>query len=224
MFARIALGYDLSNRLMTFGLDQRWRVRAARIALAQSNPAPRVLDLATGTGDLAFALLQINPRARVVGLDLTREMLERATEKTQRAGIHPTPSLLNSDTLDLPFADNTFDAITSGFMLRNLVNLERGFAEMVRVAKPHAPIVALEITRPRLPLWREFFNLYFYRLTPILGGTITGDFAAYRYLPASLTRFIAPQELAAIMTRAGVRDVQYILLNLGTVAIHYGIK
>jgi demethylmenaquinone methyltransferase/2-methoxy-6-polyprenyl-1,4-benzoquinol methylase len=224
MFARIAPRYDLVNFLMTFGQDRRWRRRAAALALAPSPTVPLALDLATGTGDLLYALAQVNPHTRGIGLDLTREMLNRAAEKTRRAAWVTAPSLVNGDTLELPFPRDTFDAITSAFMLRNLTDLERAFSEMARVARPQARVVALEITRPRLPLWRALFQFYFYRLVPLLGGLVSGDFGAYRYLPESLSAFTSAEELAAIMTRAGLRQVRYVLLNLGTIAIHYGTK
>lgn len=225
MFGRIAPRYDLLNRLMSLGQDQDWRKRAAGYALAQAGDSPRALDLATGTGDLTLALTRVRPGASVVGLDLTLEMLALAPAKLAAAGETARRiSLVNGDALDLPFPDATFDAITSAFMLRNLVNLEHGFSEMARVTRPGGCIVALEITRPRLPLWRALFQFYFYRLVPILGGVISGDFGAYKYLPNSLSLFISPEELAGIMTRAGIRKVQYKLLNLGTVAIHYGYK
>ena len=221
MFARIAPRYDLANRLMTFGRDQRWRLRTAHIALDNAGETPRVLDLATGTGDLALAVTEVRPRARVIGLDLTFAMLERARIKTKRAG---AIALMTGDTLDLPFPDNTFDAITSSFMLRNLVDLDRGFREMVRVTRPGGLIAALEITRPTLPLWRQLFHLYFYRFVPIAMGVVSGAPSAYRYLPDSLTSFTGPEALAGVMRDAGVRRVQYSLLNLGSIAIHYGEK
>jgi demethylmenaquinone methyltransferase/2-methoxy-6-polyprenyl-1,4-benzoquinol methylase len=218
MFARIAPRYDLLNRLMTFGMDQRWRVRAARLAVRE-NPAPFALDLATGTGDFAIAIQSVAPRARVIGLDLVYEMLAHAQAKNDARAI----PLLTGDALALPFPAHTFDAITSAFMLRNVVDLERAFAEMVRVAKPGARLVALEITQPRLPLWSALYKFYFYRLVPRLGGALS-DADAYRYLPDSAARFVNAEELANLMRRAGLTDVSYELLNLGTVAIHVGSK
>ncbi len=218
MFARIAPRYDTLNQLMTFGQHQAWRLRAARLAIAGKD-APRVLDLATGTGDFAIALRSINPKASVFGLDLVPEMLEWAKGK---AGIESIP-LLAGDALDLPFGSETFDAITSAFMLRNVVSLERAFGEMARVAKPGARVVALEITQPRLPLWSSLYKFYFGRVIPLLGGALS-DADAYRYLPDSLARFVSAEELAGIMRRAGWREVRYELLNLGTVAVHVGMR
>lgn len=218
MFARIAPRYDLLNRLMTFGMDAGWRTRAAKIAVAK-NPAPFVLDLATGTGDFAIAIQNVAPAARVVGLDLVYEMLAYAQQKNNARAI----PLLTGDALDLPFADNTFDAVTSAFMLRNVVSLERAFAEMARVLQPGGRVVALEITQPRVPLWSALYKFYFYRLVPLLGGALS-DRAAYRYLPDSAARFVNADELARVMRDAGLSDVKYELLNVGTVAIHAGSK
>lgn len=224
MFARIAPRYDLLNRLMTFGMDAGWRARAARLAVGQT-ASPFVLDLATGTGDFAMTIRDLAPAARVVGLDLVYEMLAYAQSKNAarrelRSGALP---LLAGDALDLPFPANTFDAVTSAFMLRNVVSLDRAFAEMARVLKPGGRAVALEITQPRLPLWSALYKFYFYRLVPVLGGAIS-DRAAYRYLPDSAARFVNAEELARVMRGAGLLDVKYELLNLGTVAVHAGTK
>lgn len=218
MFARIAPRYDLLNRLMTFGMDAGWRARAARLAVGE-NIAPFVLDLATGTGDFAIAIENIAPAARVVGLDLVYEMLAYARQKNSARAI----PLLAGDALDLPFADNTFDAVTSAFMLRNVVSLERAFAEMARVLKSGGRVVALEITQPRVPLWSALYKFYFYRLVPLLGGALS-DRAAYRYLPDSAARFVNADALARVMRDAGFQNVRYELLNVGTVAIHAGSK
>jgi demethylmenaquinone methyltransferase/2-methoxy-6-polyprenyl-1,4-benzoquinol methylase len=224
MFSRIAPNYDLANRLMTFGMDQSWRRRAAQVSLAQDAHEPLVLDLGTGTGDQALMISTLNPHAHIVGIDFTTEMMELAATKARRAGANPTLSLVNGDSLDLPFPGDTFNGICSAFVLRNVASLDKAFAEMMRVAKPNAPIVALEITPPQQPIWRALFRLYFFRLAPLLGGVVSGDFPAYRYLPYSLSIFVSADELAGIMTRASMHSVQYILLNLGTVAIHFGFK
>jgi demethylmenaquinone methyltransferase/2-methoxy-6-polyprenyl-1,4-benzoquinol methylase len=224
MFSRIAPNYDLANRLMTFGMDQRWRRRAAQVSLTHETNKPLVLDLGTGTGDQAMMISTVNPHAHIVGIDFTTEMMDLALTKARRAGITSALSLVNGDSLDLPFPGNTFNGICSAFVLRNVASLDRAFAEMVRVAKPNAPIVALEITPPQQPIWGTLFRLYFFRVAPLLGGLVSGDFPAYRYLPYSLSIFISAEELAGIMKSAGIRNVQYILLNLGTVAIHFGFK
>lgn len=218
MFARIAPRYDALNRVMTFGLDQRWRARAARLATA-GTAAPRILDLATGTGDFAVALQKIAPGATIIGLDLVAEMLAVAQQKPAARAI----PLLTADALDLPFPNAVFDAITSAFMLRNVTELDRAFREMARVARPGGRIVALEITQPRLPLWSALYRLYFGRLVPLVGGALS-DREAYRYLPDSLSHFVSADELAQIMRSAGLVNVEYELLNLGTVAIHRGLK
>lgn len=218
MFARIAPRYDRMNRLMTYGQDQRWRLRAAQLAVGTQD-APRVLDLATGTGDLLLAVRQLRPAARGFGLDLVPEMLAGAQAKDGLRGV----PLLAGDALDLPFGAGEFDAVTSGFMLRNVVSLPRAFEEMARVTRPGGRIVALEITQPRLPLWSTLYKFYFHRLVPLLGGVIS-DREAYRYLPDSLTRFVGADELAALMRNARLQDVRYQLLNLGTVAIHVGVR
>lgn len=224
MFGRIAPRYDLGNRVISFGRDQVWRRRAADILLARTKSRPYLLDLGTGTGDLAMLLSAFCPDARVVGIDLTKEMLERAVAKIHSTGAGNSPTLVNGDSLDFPFPNETFDGIISAFVLRNLTSLESAFLEMRRVVKPDAPIVALEITRPRLPIWRSIYEFYFYGLAPFLGGMLSGDLPAYRYLPHSLSVFVGPDELKSIMSRAGIRNVRYFLMNLGTVAIHFGYR
>jgi demethylmenaquinone methyltransferase / 2-methoxy-6-polyprenyl-1,4-benzoquinol methylase len=224
MFSRIAPNYDLANRLMTFGMDQRWRKRTAQVTLSKNDQEPLVLDVGTGTGDQAIMISALSPHAHIVGVDLTTEMMALAASKVSRISGDMMLRLVNGDSLELPFPANTFSGICSSFVLRNVTSLDRAFAEMVRVAKPNAPIVALEITPPRIPVWRTLFRFYFFQIAPLLGGLVSRDLPAYRYLPYSLTVFVSADELAGIMSRAGVRNVRYILLNLGTVAIHFGIK
>ncbi len=212
MFDRIVPGYDLMNRLMTGGMDGNWRRLAARLATPQGQ---LVLDVATGTGDLAIELQRQG--ATVTAADFAGSMLRVAQQK-----IPPSVPLVLADAQDLPFAAASFDRVTNAFLLRNLSDLDRGLREMRRVLRPSGALICLEITRPA-PGWSaRLFGFYFYHLVPALGGAITGQRAAYRYLPNSLTTFPRAAELAGRLRQAGFRRVQYRLLAFGTVAIHIG--
>jgi demethylmenaquinone methyltransferase/2-methoxy-6-polyprenyl-1,4-benzoquinol methylase len=219
MFTRIAGRYDLMNALMTGGRHHAWRrVTAAAVAAAPAGPA---LDLATGTADLALAVRAAAPDRTVVGADFAEAMLRRARAKLAARGERRVP-LLAADALALPFADATFACVTSAFLLRNLADLAAGLAEMRRVTRPGGLVAALEITRPGVPGWDALFGLYFNRLVPLIGAVVARDRAAYTYLPQSVERFVTPAELARLMTRAGLRDVRYRRLGLGTLALHVG--
>ncbi len=220
MFGRIAHRYDLMNALMTFGMDSRWRAAAARAAQPAGGIA---LDLATGTGDLALALVGAGAR-RVAGVDFSLEMLARAQAKV--AGSHDHQGrigLLAGDALRLPFADEAFDCATNGFLLRNVVDLPATFSELWRVLKPGGRLVCLEITHPPAAL-APLFRLYLEGAVPIVGGLVSGDPTAYRYLPASLRPFPDSRRLAELLRDAGFSDVHYRLLGLGTVALHVAIR
>jgi demethylmenaquinone methyltransferase/2-methoxy-6-polyprenyl-1,4-benzoquinol methylase len=217
MFTRIAGRYDLMNSLMTGGRHHAWRRRtAAAIAGAPGGPA---LDLATGTADLALAVRAVSPGRTIVGADFSEAMLRHARVKLRARGERRTV-LLAADALALPFADKTFACVTSAFLLRNLVDLPGGLAEMRRVTMPGGLVAALEITRPGVPGWDALFGLYFNRLVPLVGAVVARDRAAYTYLPRSVERFVTPRELAALMGRVGLRDVRYRRLGLGTIALH----
>ncbi|MDH7487588.1 MAG: ubiquinone/menaquinone biosynthesis methyltransferase [Anaerolineae bacterium] len=221
LFGSIATRYDLLNRLISFGQDQAWRRYA--VAQCRLSPRGRLLDVATGTGDMALQALRHYPRATVVGIDLTPDMLQRAQEKATAAGREPF-ALLRGDALELPFADGCFDAVVSGFMMRNVADVAGALAEQRRVVRPGGRVVCLEITPPqRWPL-RWFFWLYFYGLVPLLGGLLSGRPAAYAYLPRSVARFFTADELQAVMEAAGLQEVSYRLLALGSVAVHVGVK
>lgn len=214
MFDRIAGVYDRMNGLMTAGLHHRWRRRAADLAAV--GPGDRVLDVATGTGDLAIELAQrVGGLGQVVGLDFSEAMLERARAKA------PGISFERGDALALPYPDASFDAATVGFGARNFANLERGLREMVRVVKPGGRIVVLEITTPSRPPLSYFFELWFDRAVPAI-GRLAGDQAAYSYLPSSVRRFPGPSDLAALMWDSGLRDVRYVLTAGGIIALHVG--
>jgi demethylmenaquinone methyltransferase/2-methoxy-6-polyprenyl-1,4-benzoquinol methylase len=207
MFDRIAPVYDVMNRVMTAGLDGRWRRLAAREVVW---PGDRVLDACCGTGDLAVEAERRG--GRVVGLDFSARMLERARRKSG------TIEWLQGDALALPFADGEFDAVTVGFGVRNLADLEGGLREAKRVLRPGGRIAVLEITRPR-GLLRPFFRLWFDVLVPIAGKVLPGG-KAYTYLPASVRRFPGPKDLAALFAKAGFHDVRYRMLGGGSVALH----
>jgi demethylmenaquinone methyltransferase/2-methoxy-6-polyprenyl-1,4-benzoquinol methylase len=219
MFARITRRYDLMNRIMTGGRDQAWRRKTAA-QLGQSVEG-LILDLATGTGDLAFAVRQLHPRARVIAADFSVTILREGVRKA-RARRESAITWVVGDALALPFPDATFDGCTNAFLLRNAVDLMGCLREMRRVVKPNCPVVCMEITHPQTPIFKQLFAFYFYRLVPLIGGVIAGDFQAYRYLPNSLTHFPPAEPLKQVMEAAGYKNVRYLLLGLGTMAIHIG--
>lgn len=233
MFSRISRRYDLMNRLMTFGRDRAWRRYTVRqLELGSRSGSGKgqskvVLDVATGTGDLAFEVLRQQPGAQVVGLDFVPEMLALAQRKASAIpdAHRPMPLCLTAgDALHIPFPDSTFDGVVTGFALRNVTDIPAAFVEMARVTRSGGRVSCLEIAKPATPLFRQLFALYFYRLVPLLGGWITGQRAAYTYLPHSLTAFLTPYEIAEVMRRSGWREVHYKRLMLGTVAVHVGTR
>ena len=209
MFDRIAPVYDVMNRVMTAGLDQRWRRATVRAVV---EPGDRVLDAACGTGDLA--IIAAKAGGDVTGLDFSERMLERARRKA------PDLDWMRGDLLALPFEDESFDAATVGFGVRNVADLPGALEQLRRVLRPGGRLGILEITRPRGPL-RFFYSLWFDRIVPLLGKVLPGG-EAYTYLPASVRRFPGPDDLAAQM--AGFRDVDYRLFAGGIVALHTGVR
>jgi len=218
MFARISSRYDLMNRLMTGGRDAAWRRTVIR--LAQLGPAARVLDVATGTGDIMIEALKQHPDALAVGSDFTFEMMKTGQAKSGAERIRWNAA----DALRLPYPDNTFDAVTSGFGVRNFIDRVQAFREQRRVLKPGGRVICLEISKPPKNLLRPFFLFFFNRVVPLMGGLISGHRDAYTYLPQSVSEFLTPDELQAIMEQAGLRDVTYRRLMMSTVAIHVGVK
>jgi demethylmenaquinone methyltransferase/2-methoxy-6-polyprenyl-1,4-benzoquinol methylase len=209
MFDRIAPVYDSMNRVMSAGLDQRWRRISAEAAV---RPGDRVLDACCGTGDLAVAALAAG--GRVTGVDFSERMLERAARKSRSI------DWTRGDALELPFADESFDVVTVGFGVRNLDDLGRGLSEFRRVLRAGGRLAVLEITRPR-GLLAPFYRLWFDRLVPLAGRLLPGG-SAYTYLPASVLRFPGPAEFAELMRACGFDPVAYRLFAGGIVALHVG--
>jgi demethylmenaquinone methyltransferase/2-methoxy-6-polyprenyl-1,4-benzoquinol methylase len=218
MFSRIAGRYDLMNRLMTVGQDKRWRQQVIRESRLPEGG--RLLDIATGTGDIALEALRQRPGIEAVGGDFTMEMMLAGAADPRRGAIR----WVAADTLALPFPDDSFDAVTSGFLMRNVIDVPGAFREQMRVTKPGGRIVVLESSPPKDNLLRPIIRLHLNHVIPALGKLISGDAEAYRYLPDSTQQFQEPESLARLMGEAGLQDVTYRLYMFGTVAIHAGQK
>ena len=219
MFDRIAGHYDVMNSLMTAGLHHRWRRRAAD--RARLSPGDAALDVCCGTGDLTVELgRRVAPDGHVIGCDFSEPMLDLAREKA------PAGERVRfewADALDLPYGPQRFDAVTVGFGVRNLADLDRGLSEMVRVLRPGGRLVILEITSPRRPPLSTFYSLWFDRVVPLL-GVAAGDSDAYSYLPESVRAFPSPRGLAERMDAAGLGEIRYTVLAGGIIAIHSGVS
>jgi len=229
MFARIAHRYDLMNRVMTVGQDRRWR--RLLIKKAALPPNGSLLDIATGTGDIAFEALRQHPQLeQVVGADFTLPMMHVGQQRwdnqseANKQNVHNRLGWSGADTLHLPFLNNNFDAVVSGFLMRNVTSVPQALREQVRVCKPGGRVLILEIPRPPDSWLGALFRLYFHRVVPVLGGLISGQPDAYSYLPASADAFLRPAELKASMEQAGLQSVSYQMLMLNTVALHVGTK
>lgn len=219
MFAKIAPWYDLINRLMSWGQDNRWRRVAASLAYPGRG---RVLDVATGTGDIALELARYTDS--VVGLDLCPEMLSRGHLKTEKKGLRSSVDFIVGDALALPFSDNSFDCALNGFALRNVSDINIFLAELRRVLKPGGRVVCLELVKPASGIVGTFYRFYLNNVVPVLGCWLSGDGKAYRYLPDSVGNFLSVAEFQKIMEEVGFRRVGSERLNLGTIAVHFGVK
>jgi demethylmenaquinone methyltransferase/2-methoxy-6-polyprenyl-1,4-benzoquinol methylase len=231
MFTRIAPRYDFLNHLLSFGLDHVWRWRTARrFREILARPQARVLDICCGTGDLAFALARMRaattrrsgsrgtPGAPVTGSDFVEPMLVRAREKT--AASKAGAVFAAADALRLPFADASFDLVTTAFGFRNLASYEDGLREIARVLKPGGAVGILEFSEPSTGLLAGVFRFYFRRVLPKIGGAISGNSEAYAYLPNSVAKFPSASELAALMERNGFSNVEIASWNFGSVLLH----
>ncbi len=230
MFSDIAPRYDLLNHLLSFSLDRRWRrLTARKFRRIYRRTDARILDLCCGTGDLSFALEDERVdvirdstahRVPIIGCDFAFPMVERARKKA-RADSHAAV-FINADALNMPFPDASFDLVTTAFGFRNLANYECGLREIARVLKPGGKIAILEFSEPSNGAMAALYRFYFKRILPVAGGIISGNGAAYAYLPNSVANFPSPPELAALMGKAGFTDVQYESWNFGSVVLHTG--
>jgi demethylmenaquinone methyltransferase/2-methoxy-6-polyprenyl-1,4-benzoquinol methylase len=220
MFGRVARGYDRLNSILSMGLHHRWRRFAVRQCAFP--PDGRALDVAVGTGD--FAIETVLRGGTAVGVDPCEPMLREGVLKLRRLGLARRIALVAGEAEALPVRDGAFDCATIGFGLRNVTDVDRTFAEMARAVRPGGRVVALEIARPRHPLLRPLFALYFYRLSPWLARLCGGDPQAYAYLPDSLKAFHSREALCASMRRAGLVDVHFHDLSGGMVCVHVGTK
>lgn len=218
MFTRIAGRYDLMNRLMTFGQDGHWRRTV--LQLAQLPPGGRLLDLGTGTGDLALAALARDASLRAVGGDFTLEMMRVG----QRRPLGERVRWSGTDALNLPFPDDTFDAVTSGYLMRNVSDVSRAWAEQYRVLKPGGRVVCLDTTPPARNLLRPVIEFHLHVVIPALGRLVAGNSEAYTYLPDSTEGFLSAEALAERMRQANFREVRFQRLMFGTMAVHAGVK
>ena len=226
MFTRIAPRYDFLNHLLSFSLDRLWRRRTAKRFLhILRRPEARVLDVCCGTGDLAFALDRIRSRALgparrepIVGSDFVEAMLVRAGGKARD---HRHTTVFGAaDTLRLPFADASFDLVTTAFGFRNLANYEYGLREFARILKPRGELGILEFTEPGTSPLAGIFRFYFRQVLPRIGAAISGNSKAYAYLPNSIRKFPSPEELASMMEKCGFADIRIAAWNFGSVILH----
>ncbi len=223
LFGRIARIYDPMNRLMSLGLDRKWRAFAARyLALGTGEVG---LDLGAGTADLSIAVIRRSgPGTRMIGMDITPEMLERGREKVTRLGLQDQIELRVGDAEQIDLPDNSVDGCCSAFMMRNVTHIRQSLREMLRVVRPGGRVVCLEISHPPGKIFGSLFHLYFYRLAPLFGSILGKAVEEYTYLPNSLTNFPDAPTLKAIMEEVGWSDVRFYRLTGGIVAVHVGTK
>ena len=215
MFTKIAHRYDVMNRLMTGGQDIRWRKQV--IKLARLKPSASLLDLGTGTGDLAREALLQEPQAKVTAADFTIEMM-RVGKKSGNLQFSA------ADALNLPFKDSTFDAVVSGFLMRNVTDIQQALKEQYRALKPGGRIVILDTTRPKKNILSPFIWLHMHFIIPTVGGLLSGERDAYNYLPDTTENFLTAEQLASRMIAVGFKKVDFKRLMFGTIGMHWGEK
>lgn len=218
MFDNIAPAYDFMNRAMTLGIDRNWRKLAVEVA-AKCKPE-KILDVATGTGDLAIALAQAIPQAEVTGIDLSEGMIEVGRRKIKTSGLDNRITLETADCLCLPFEDNSFDVITVAFGVRNFEHLDRGYSEMRRVLRPGGKLLVLELSTPTSKIIKPLYKIYTRGVIPIVGRLVSSDSSAYSYLPASIAAVPQGEQMTSLMTEAGFSTATFRPLTFGVCTLY----
>lgn len=222
MFDRISPKYDALNHLLSFNVDKVWRRKTAKV-VAKSNPKA-ILDLATGTADLAIELAKRNPQARIIGVDFSEKMLAIGKEKVLQQNFEDQIELVQGDAANLPFPDNSFDAVTIAFGVRNFEDLDKGLSEILRVVKPEGQVVILEFSNPEKFPVKQVYRLYFKYILPKIGKWISKDKSAYSYLPASVEKFPKPDDFLRILSNKGLKNGAKKSLSMGIATMYWGNK
>lgn len=222
MFDSIARRYDFLNHFLSLGTDRFWRRRAIS-ALGRYIKPELILDVATGTGDLAIAALRLNP-VKIVGIDVSEKMLEIGKSKISSRDLNDLIELQKGDSESIPFSDNRFDAVMSAFGVRNFGTPVKGLSEMCRVIRPGGVIMVLEFSRPKVFPLKQFYFFYFRRILPLLGRIISGDLAAYTYLPDSVVAFPEGEDFLKLLAEAGFQKTEFRRLSGGIATIYTGFK
>ena len=222
MFDRISSKYDALNHLLSLNIDKVWRKKAAKTA--SKNHPHTILDLATGTADLAIALAKYNPQAHIVGMDISKKMMEIGKEKVKQQGLENQIELRLGDAASLPFDDNSFDVVTVGFGIRNFENREQGLSEIHRVLKPNGHAVILEFSMPEKPPMKQLYRLYFKHFLPIIGKCVSKDPSAYTYLPRSVEAFPKPNDFIRILVENELKNGSAKNLSFGIATLYSATK
>lgn len=222
MFDNIAPAYDFMNRAMTFGIDRLWRAKA--VSLIRKSAPQTILDVATGTADLAILMARKMPEVLVTGIDLSEGMIARGEEKVKKAGLGDRITLQTGDCLDLPFADGTFDCVTVAYGVRNFENLAAGYSQMLRVLRPGGLLCVIELSTPTLRVVKPFYRFYTRCVIPGVGRMVSKDVRAYSYLPESIAAVPQGREMCGIITEAGFKDAKFIPLTFGVCTIYTAVR
>ena len=224
MFDSIAGNYDRLNHILSLDIDKSWRKKAVREIVVKDTPL-KILDVASGTGDFAMAIARDSaPGSLITGTDISEGMLAIGREKVKTAGLNDRIRLEYGDCEQLEYPAGSFDRVSVAFGVRNFEHLEKGLSEMCRVLKPGGKSVILELSVPGNPILKSVYKLYFLHILPLIGGLVSGDRAAYRYLPASVLKFPSPEKVCSMMRSAGFSEVRAKALTFGICRMFIGIK